>query len=229
MKKILIIEDDKSIAELQKDYLEIEGFQVEITINGKIGMQKALSEDFDLILLDIMLPEINGFEVCKQIRKTKETPILLISAKRDDADKILGLGLGADDYITKPFSPAELVARIKSHLARYERLSKKASQQSPQIIEKNELCVDLDSHRVFINDKEKNLTAKEYEVLLLFLRNPNRVFSKEEIFDRIWGEDVYGDITTVTVHIRKIREKIEKDPSNPQLIETVWGVGYRML
>lgn len=227
MKKILIIEDDKSIAELERDYLEIENFEVDIEKTGTAGLKKALENDYDLIVLDLMLPGINGFDICKKLRKEKEIPILMVSAKKEDIDKIRGLGLGADDFITKPFSPNELVARVKAHLNRYERL-KKGTEKKETSIRIKGLRIDCNSRRVFLNDREIFLAAKEYDILLMFAENPDRVFSKEDVFRNIWGDDSYGDITTVTVHIRKIREKIEKDPSNPVFIETLWGVGYRL-
>lgn len=226
MKKILIIEDENSIAELERDYLEIDGYKVDIEENGESGLKKARNEDYDLIILDLMLPKIDGFEICKYIRLEKDIPILMVSAKKEDIDKIRGLGLGADDYITKPFSPSELVARVKAHLSRYERLmgTKDANHEEIRI---RGLYIDKPSRRVYINGKEVILTAKEFELLTLLAVNPNRVFSKEELFERIWDLDSIGDIATVTVHIRKLREKIEADPSNPQYIETLWGAGYR--
>ncbi len=226
-KKILIIEDDQSIAELERDYLEIENFAVDIEKSGTSGLKKALDNNYNLIILDLMLPGINGFEICKILRKDKEIPILMVSAKKEDIDKIRGLGLGADDFITKPFSPGELVARVKAHLNRYERL-RNSSSIKEKIIEIRGLKIECSSRRVFLNNREIFLAAKEYDILLLFAENPDRVFSKEDLFYKIWGNESYGDITTVTVHIRKIREKIEKDPSNPCFIETLWGVGYRL-
>lgn len=227
MKRILIIEDDMSIAELERDYLEINGFSVDIENNGDAGLISAKNKDYNLIILDLMLPEIDGFEICKQIRSEKNTPILMVSAKKEDIDKIRGLGLGADDYVTKPFSPSELVARVKAHIARYERLigEKKINKD---IIEIRGVCIDKTSRRVYVNEKEVIFTTKEFDVLTLLAMNPNRVFSKDEIFERIWGVDSIGDLPTVTVHIRKIREKIEFNPSNPQYIETIWGIGYRL-
>jgi DNA-binding response OmpR family regulator len=224
MKKILIIEDDKSIAELERDYLEADGFEVRLINNGKEGLALALGGGYSLIILDLMLPGMDGFAVCRQLRAETEIPVLMVSAKRDDIDKIRGLGLGADDYITKPFSPGELVARVKSHISRYERLT--GRERQPAGITVRGLRIVQESRRVFLNAKEVSLTGKEFDVLFMLASNPNRVYAKEEIFGRIW-EDSFGDITTVTVHIRKIREKIEYDPSNPQYIETIWGVGYR--
>jgi DNA-binding response OmpR family regulator len=225
MSKVLIIEDEVSIAELERDYLEINGFTADIVTNGEIGVAKAISEDYDLILLDLMLPGMDGFEVCRRIRKIKEIPILMVSAKKEDIDKIRGLGLGADDYIVKPFSPSELVARVKAHLARYSRLvSRERNMDEIQVFG---LHIDKAARRIFVNGEEKFFTAKEFDLLTFLAANPNRVFSKDHLFERIWGLDSMGDLTTVTVHIRKIREKIETDPSNPEYIETIWGAGYR--
>jgi DNA-binding response OmpR family regulator len=226
MKKILIIEDELSLAELERDYLEIEGFMVDIASRGDQGLNLARTNKYNLIILDIMLPVVNGFEICKQIRSDQDIPILMVSAKQEDVDKIRGLGLGADDYIVKPFSPGELVARVKAHISRYERLSNHHQKKSEEIQIRG-LTIDEASRRVYINNKEKVITTKEFDLLTFLALNPNRVFSKEILFERIWSQDSIGDTTTVTVHIRKIREKIELDPSNPQYIETVWGVGYR--
>lgn len=226
MKKILIIEDDISIAELERDYLHINGFSVEIENSGLKGVERAKKEKFDLIILDLMLPEIDGFQICKALRETLDIPILMVSAKGEGIDKIRGLGLGADDYITKPFSPNELVARVKAHLNRYERLTNREKEQK-EIIEVNGLFIDPYSRRVYVKNHEVNLASKEFDVLLLLAKNPNRVFRKEEIFERVWGLDSLGDVSTVTVHIRRIREKIEYDASSPKYIETLWGVGYR--
>ncbi len=225
---ILLVEDDISIAGLICDYLEIDGFSIEHADNGKTGLELAINKHFNLILLDLMLPELNGFEICREIRKQSDVPVLIISARKEDVDKIRGLGLGADDYITKPFSPGELVARVKAHIRRYERLtSENKSVRQNQIIVRH-LKLDIDSHRVYINKNEVILTSKEFEMLHLFMLYPDRVFSKDEIFNRIWGEDTIGDTTTVTVHVRKIREKIEDNPSEPAYLETVWGMGYRL-
>ena len=226
MSKILIVEDEEAIAELEKDYLELSGFEVEIENSGDSGLTKAMAEDFDLFILDLMLPKVDGFEICKQIRKTKNTPIIMVSAKKDDIDKIRGLGLGADDYMTKPFSPSELVARVKAHLARYERLIG-SNPNTNEIIEIRGLKIDKTARRVYIDGEEKAFTTKEFDLLTFLAENPNHVFTKEELFRKIWNMDSIGDIATVTVHIKKIREKIEYDTSNPQYIETIWGVGYR--
>ena len=226
MSKILIIEDEVAIADLEKDYLELSGFEVKIENRGDKGLQTALKEDFDLIILDLMLPGMDGFEVCKKIREEKNVPILMVSAKKDDIDKIRGLGLGADDYITKPFSPSELVARVNAHMARYERLVG-AGQKANDIIEIRGLKIDKTARRVWVNGEEKNFTTKEFDLLTFLAENPNHVFSKEELFAKIWNMESVGDIATVTVHIKKIREKIEYNTSKPQYIETIWGVGYR--
>ncbi|MEB2275673.1 response regulator transcription factor [Bacillus sp. ILBB4] len=224
MKKILLIEDEVSIAELQRDYLEINDFEIDVQYSGDKGLEKALNENFDLVILDIMLPKVSGFEVCKQIRAAKDIPIILVSAKKEEIDKIRGLGLGADDYITKPFSPGELVARVKAHLARYERLSDK---QEKRMIRIHGLAIDRLARRVFVNDKEVFFTAKEFDLLKFIVSHPNQVLSKEHLFEKIWGFDSSGDISTVTVHIRKLREKLEENPADPQYLETVWGAGYR--
>ena len=226
MSKILIVEDEISIAELEKDYLELSGFEVEIETSGENGLSRALDEDFDLIILDIMLPEVSGFDICKQVREKKNTPILMVSAKKDDIDKIHGLGIGADDYITKPFSPSELVARVKAHLARYDRLIGSGAQEN-EIIEIRGLKIDKTARRVFLKGEEYIFTTKEFDLLTFLAQNPNRVFTKEELFNKIWEMESVGEIATVTVHIKKIREKIEYSTSKPQYIETIWGVGYR--
>jgi DNA-binding response OmpR family regulator len=225
MNRILIVEDEQSIAELERDYLEIEGFEVDIATDGSKGLVAALKNNYQLILLDVMLPIMNGFDVCKQIRKEKDIPILMVTAKHDDIDKIRGLGLGADDYIVKPFSPSELVARVKAHLARYDRLIRKSV--PVEELHFRGLRMNHTSRQVFLHEKEVILTAKEFDLLLFLANHPNQVFSKEHLFERIWGLDSMGDLATVTVHVRKLREKIEADPSNPQFIETVWGAGYR--
>jgi DNA-binding response OmpR family regulator len=228
LKRILIIEDELSIAELERDYFEINGFAADIETRGDNGLNKAVNEDYDLIILDLMLPGIDGFEICRRIRTVKEIPILLVSARKEDIDKIRGLGLGADDYITKPFSPNELVARVKAHMTRYERLTERVK-PGKDMIEIRGLIIDKTSRRVSINERVVNLTSKEYDLLLTLVGNPDRVFSKEELFERVWGLDAMGDLATLTVHIRKLREKIEYDPANPQYIETIWGVGYRFI
>lgn len=226
MSKILIIEDEVAIADLEKDYLELGDFEVTIEHTGDEGLKKALEEEFDLVILDLMLPGMDGFEVCKQIREKKDIPILMVSAKKDDIDKIHGLGLGADDYMTKPFSPSELVARVKAHMARYNRLVN-TNQKNNDIVEIRGIRIDKTARRVYVDGEEKNFTTKEFDLLTFLAENPNHVFTKEELFREIWDMDSVGDIATVTVHIKKIREKIESNSNKPKYIETIWGVGYR--
>lgn len=226
MSRILIIEDEEAIADLEKDYLELSGFEVVIKNRGDEGLQSGLEEEFDLIVLDLMLPGVDGFEICKRIREKKNIPIIMVSAKKDDIDKIRGLGLGADDYMTKPFSPSELVARVKAHMARYDRLVG-SSQKDNDIIEIRGIRIDKTARRVTIDGTEKAFTGKEFDLLTFLAEHPNHVYTKEELFREIWDMDSIGDIATVTVHIKKIREKIEYDSAKPQYIETIWGVGYR--
>lgn len=226
MSKILIVEDEEAIADLEKDYLELSDFEVTIENTGDKGLKTALSGNFDLVILDLMLPGIDGFEVCKQIREEKDIPIIMVSAKKDDIDKIRGLGLGADDYMTKPFSPSELVARVKAHMARYDRLVG-SNQKVNDIIEIRGLKIDKTARRVYVDGEERVFTTKEFDLLTFLAENPNHVYSKEELFREIWDMDSIGDIATVTVHIKKIREKIEFDTAKPQYIETIWGIGYR--
>lgn len=226
MSRILIVEDELAIAELEKDYLELSGFEVEVAADGMDGLNKALAEDYNLVILDLMLPGIDGFEICRRIREEKNTPIIMVSAKKDDIDKIRGLGLGADDYMTKPFSPSELVARVKAHLARYERLVGSAAEAN-KVIEIRGLKIDTTARRVWVNGEEKAFTTKEFDLLTFLASHPNHVYTKDELFSEIWDMESIGDIATVTVHIKKIREKIEMNTSNPQYIETIWGVGYR--
>ena len=225
MSKVLVIEDDEKITEIERDYLEANGFEVELTSTGNEGLEKSLANNYDLILLDIMLPGVDGFQICRNIRKVKETPILIVSAKREDVDKIRGLGLGADDYIVKPFSPSELVARVKSHITRYERLTGGKNQANVLIFD--ELEINLDAHRVFSAGSEVILANREFELLSFLAQNPNIVFSRERLFERIWGLEALGDSATVTVHINRIRDKIESNPNKPRYIETIWGSGYR--
>ena len=226
MSKILIVEDEEAIADLEKDYLELSDFEVTIENNGDKGLETALTGNYDLVILDLMLPGIDGFEVCKRIREEKNIPIIMVSAKKDDIDKIRGLGLGADDYMTKPFSPSELVARVKAHMARYDRLVG-SNQKVNDIIEIRGLKIDKTARRVYVDGEEMVFTTKEFDLLTFLAENPNHVYSKEELFREIWDMDSIGDIATVTVHIKKIREKIEYDSAKPQYIETIWGVGYR--
>lgn len=226
MNRILIVEDEQAIAELEKDYLELSGFEVTIENTGDKGLEQALSGDFNLIILDLMLPKVDGFEICKCVREEKNIPVIMVSAKKDDIDKIRGLGLGADDYMTKPFSPSELVARVKAHLARYERLLGSGVKEN-EVIEIRGIKIDKTARRVYINGEEKAFTTKEFDLLTFLAQNPNHVYTKEQLFQEIWDMESIGDIATVTVHIKKIREKIEANTSKPQYIETIWGVGYR--
>ena len=225
MGKILIIEDDEMLAMLEKDYLEMSDFQVTIEKTGDAGLEKALNGNYDLFILDIGLPGMDGFEICKKIREEKNVPIMIVSARKDEIDIVRGLGLGADDYVVKPFSPNELVARVKAHVSFYERLAGK--QEENDIIEIRKLRIDKTARRVFLDNKEKNFTTKEFDLLTFFAEHPNHVYSKEELFRRIWDMESVGDIATVTVHVKKIREKLDKDSSKTPYIETIWGVGYR--
>lgn len=226
MSKILIVEDEVAIADLERDYLELSGFDVEVANDGEAGLAEALRGDYNLVILDLMLPGVDGFEICRKVREEKNTPIIMVSAKKDDIDKIRGLGLGADDYMTKPFSPSELVARVKAHLARYERLIGSAAEVN-KVIEIRGLKIDTTARRVWVNGEERTFTTKEFDLLTFLASHPNHVYTKDELFSEIWDMESIGDIATVTVHIKKIREKIERDTSNPQYIETIWGVGYR--
>lgn len=229
MKKILVVEDDILIAELERDYLEANDYEVELASDGYSGMRMSKENVYDLILLDVMLPGISGFDICRELRKEKHIPIIMVTAKKTDIDKIRGLGLGADDYIVKPFSPTELIARVKAHIQIHERLLSEASpaSQREECIQIHDLKILPLSHKVFVGDKEAIMTNKEFELLLFLAANPNIVFSKDKLFDRIWGMEAIGDTATVTVHVNRIRDKIEKDMSNPKYIETVWGAGYR--
>ena len=226
MGKILIIEDDIDIAEIERDYLEINGFEVTIETDGMSGMNSALKGSFHLILLDLMLPQVDGFSICRMLRERLDIPILMVTAKKEDIDKIRGLGLGADDYIVKPFSPSELVARVQAHLSTYKRL-KGGFRETQSEITIGAIRINPKSHRVFVKEKEVILKNKEYELLLFLMTNADMVFDKETLYERIWGMDAMGDNATVAVHINRLREKIEDDPSNPRYIETVWGSGYR--
>ncbi|BAH41787.1 MULTISPECIES: response regulator transcription factor [Brevibacillus] len=225
--RILIIEDETTIAQLERDYFELNGFQVDLCHSGSEGLPLAINGDYSLIIVDLQLPGMDGFELCSQIRQVKEVPILIVSAKKEEIDKIRAFNLGADDYITKPFSPSELVARAKAHLTRYERLTARQAEPSNAEIHIRGLVIDKVSRRVYVRNQEVIFTTREFNLLEFLATHPNRVFNKNELFERIWGMDSSGDIATVTVHIRKLREKIEVDPSNPQYIETVWGAGYR--
>ncbi len=224
--RVLIIEDDISIAELEQDYLRASDFECDLAFDGEEGLRTALSGEYDLVIVDIMLPKRDGFSVCRELREKKDVPIIVVSARSDDIDKVRCLGLGADDYITKPFSPSELVARVKSHISRYKRLVKAGEAPKKSVLEVRNLKIDKDAHRVYVCGEEVIMPVKEYELLLFFMENPNIVFSKERLFDRIWGMDAMGDVFTVTVHIQRIRDKIEKN-TGEKYIETVWGAGYR--
>jgi len=229
MKRILIIEDDSSIAELQRDYLEVAGFDVSLCEDGLDGLRAIQNNEYDLIILDIMLPGLDGLEILKSMRDEKDIPVLLVSAKKEEIDKIKGLSLGADDYITKPFSPGELVARVKAHIENYERLKQRFNEgiQKRTAVIIRGLKIEKDSRRVYVNNQEVNLAQKEFDLLLHLAQNPNRVFGREDLFEHIWGLESLGDSATVTVHIARIREKVESNPSKPQYVETVWGAGYR--
>ena len=226
MSKVLIVEDEEAIAEIEKDYLKLSGFEVTVKSDGESGLESAMGEDYDICILDVMLPGVDGFEICRQVREKKNIPIIMVSAKKEDIDKIRGLGVGADDYMTKPFSPSELVARVKAQLARYERLVS-SSKENNDVIEIRGIKIDKTARRVFVNGEEKVFTTKEFDLLTFLAEHPNHVYTKDELFKEIWDMDSIGDIATVTVHIKKIREKIEFDTSKPQYIETIWGVGYR--
>ncbi|GIP26227.1 DNA-binding response regulator [Paenibacillus sp. J23TS9] len=225
--RILIIEDETTIAQLERDYFELNSFIVDLCHSGTEGLDLALHSDYDLVIIDLQLPGMNGFDLCSQIRQAKEVPILIVSAKKEEIDKIRAFNLGADDYITKPFSPSELVARAKAHLTRYERLLARQQHVQKSEIQIRGLVIDQSARRVHVRNQEVIFTTREFNLLKFLASHPNRVFSKNELFERIWGMDSNGDIATVTVHVRKLREKIEIDPSNPQYIETVWGAGYR--
>ena len=229
MSKILIVEDDSEIALLERDYLEIEGLESDVVSDGESAVSAALSGGYDLVLLDLMLPGLNGYDVCRQIRDRVDVPILMVTARTDSVDKIRGLGLGADDYITKPFDPAELVARVKAHLSRYARLTGSGGRQAEQeVIVVGDLQILPRSWKVYKGERELKMPNREFALLKFLAENPNIVFSKEQLFETIWGYDYVGDSATVTVHIGRIREKIEDNPSHPKIIETVWGAGYRL-
>ncbi|WP_314723451.1 response regulator transcription factor [Enterocloster bolteae] len=227
MNKVLIVEDDTLIAELERDYLEASGFEVELVFDGDTGLKLALAGGWDALILDVMLPGKNGFEVCREVRKSLNLPVLMVTAKKEDVDKIRGLGLGADGYLVKPFSPAELVARVRSHIQIHERLLAHREVQRDNGIKIKNLTILPKSRRVYLNEEEMSLANKEFELLLFLAENPNIVFSKDTLFDRIWGMDSVGNTATVTVHINRLREKLEREENSPQFIETVWGAGYR--
>lgn len=232
-RKVLIVEDDQAIAELERDFLEVHGYEVTLRADGRQALEEALEREYDLIILDVMLPGMDGFDLLRRIRETKFIPVLMVSARKEDIDKIRGLGLGADDYVTKPFSPTELVARVKAHLERYDRLTGVAAgaghlhARKSRELNIRDLAIQVDARRVTVRGAEVAMTAKEFDLLLFLAENPDRVYAKEALLDRVWGIDNYGDTATVTVHVGKIRDKIQKDPSGHQFIETVWGAGYR--
>lgn len=225
MDRILIIEDDENILRLEKDYLEANGFETDTAPDGVTGLRFALDGSYSLVLLDIMLPGLNGFEVCKKIREEKNIPILLVSAKKDEPDKINGLGFGADDYIVKPFSPSELVARVKAHISRYRRLTNPAEKD---VVKFENLELNKESGEVFLNGQEISLTKKEFDVLYLMASKPETVFSKNELFERVWGYDSLGDTSTLTVHINRLRDKLKEIDPDTDYIKTIWGRGYRL-
>ncbi|MBR6366494.1 MAG: response regulator transcription factor [Lachnospiraceae bacterium] len=228
MKKILIVEDEVSIAQLERDYLQVSGYDVEVATEGDKGLQLVMHESYDLVILDLMLPGVDGYEICRRLRSISEVPVIVVSAKKEDSDKIRVFGLGADDFMTKPFSPSELVARVNAHMSRYDRLVNAAKdRRNEDILEVRDLSFDRAARRVLLYGKEITLTQKEYDLLLFLAEHPNTVFTKEDLFRNIWGFEVVGDTATVTVHVKKIREKIEIDPTKPKYIETIWGVGYR--
>lgn len=223
---IHIIEDESEIALLIRDYLEDEGFRVIISSTGKMGLEQTLEKKPDLVILDLMLPEMDGFEVCRNLRKTLELPILILSSKNTDMDKVLALGIGADDYVTKPFSPVVLLARVKAHL---RRAGRQAQGVDERILEFGDLKIFTESYGVLLNGHEVSMTNKEFELLKYLAQNAGRVVSKEQIISAVWGNNFFGDDNTVPVHMYKIREKIEKNPSKPKYIQTVWGIGYRFI
>lgn len=230
MKRVLIIEDDQLIAELERDYLEADEFEAVIRSDGRAGLQEYMKGGYDLVILDVMLPEMDGFELCRIIRRDSEIPVIMITARKEDVDKIRGLGLGADDYMIKPFSPAEMVARVKAHIRIHERLQRGGREEvsAERAVEIGDFRIDRLRHRVYVGGQEVQLVNKEYELLLFMAENPDIVFSKDALFEHVWGLDAVSDTATVTVHINRLREKIERDPAHPQYIETVWGAGYRL-
>ena len=228
MKKVLIIEDDPQIAKIERDYLAVNDFDADIAKTGHEGIQMALAGQYDLILLDLMLPGTDGFEVCRKLRETLDIPIIMVTAKQEDIDTIKGLNMGADDYITKPFSPNVLVAHVKANIAQYERLKQSGGKVADEITAGN-IKIQTGSRRVFVKEKEVDIKNKEYELLLFLITNPNMVFNRETLYERIWGLDALGDNATVAVHINRLREKIEDEPSNPKHIQTVRGAGYRFM
>lgn len=227
MNKVLIIEDDELIAELERDYLEAAGFETEIEADGEKGLKRVLQGGVETVLLDVMLPGRNGFDICREIRRETNIPIIMVTAKKEEVDKIRGLGLGADDYLVKPFSPAELVARVKSHIQIHERLLEQRKKESVREITIKNLTIYPEERRVLLDGNEIPFSNKEFDVLIFLVENPNIVFSKERLFDRVWGMDAVGTMATVTVHVNRVREKLNRNKENTQFIDTVWGAGYR--
>lgn len=226
---IVIIEDEQDMARIMKDYIKVNGYEVFVANTGQDGMDLIESKEPDFIILDIMLPDADGIELCQQIRETRDTPILILSARGSDTDKVLGLGFGADDYMTKPFSPSELVARIHAHLRREERsrMRSHTSHHQNHVLDFGELVIDQKAYQATLRGQEISLSAKEFQLLFFLASNQNQVFSKSVLLDKIWGYEAYGDENTITVYIRRLREKLESDPANPRYIKTVWGVGYK--
>ncbi|MGB8453310.1 MAG: response regulator transcription factor [Anaerocolumna sp.] len=222
-KKVLVVDDEKLIVKGIRFSLEQDGMEVDCAYDGEEALEAAKKKEYDVILLDVMLPKITGFEVCQQIREFSSMPIIMLTAKGDDMDKILGLEYGADDYITKPFNILEVKARIKAIM---RRSAKKNADNQAKVIKFEELRIDCESRRVYVSNKEVNLTAKEFDLLELLIFNPNKVYSRENLLNIVWGYDYPGDVRTVDVHIRRLREKIEDNPSEPKYIHTKWGVGY---
>ena len=224
MKRILIIEDDRSIAEIEEDYLEMSGYFVSVAYDGETGLKRIQSEKFDLVILDIMLPGRDGFSILSSLPEDKDFPIIVVSAKDEEFSKIKGLGLGADDYMTKPFSMGELVARVSRQLKNYEKFG----MGGDGFLTLRDLSISETQRKVIVRGEEVFLKQKEFDLLLFLMRNPNRVYSKEQLFEKIWGMDALSDASTVTVHVARIREKIEKNVQKPEYITTVWGVGYKI-
>lgn len=230
MSRILIVEDDEKIAQLESDYLESNGYETDLIADGDKVILQLQKREYDLILLDIMLPGCSGYDICRQIRDEIDVPILMVTARTEAVDVIRGLGLGADDYITKPFDPSQLVARVRSHLKRYERLTKDRRKDAEEIgrIYVEDIIIEPQTWKVWKRGMELKLPNREFELLCFLAENPNIVFSKEALFEKIWGFDYVSDAATVSVHINRLREKIEDDARNPKIIETVWGAGYRL-
>lgn len=226
-KRILIIEDERAIAELEKDYLELAGYETHIVDNGEAGLYEAVNGSYDMLIIDIMLPGRSGYEILKSVSEEKDIPVILVSAKKSDIDKVKGFGLGADDYITKPFSPSELTARVRAHLMRYDRLKGISASDYEDRLAARGLRIDRQLKKVFLNGIDRDFTQKEFELLSFLAEHPDQTFSKKELFEKVWGMDSLGDAATVTVHVKRIREKIEKNTSDPDFVETVWGKGYR--